>query len=192
MSIDTTIPNPLMAPKVKRSEIENMPQLGVIVILAVLLLGAGVVGWGALNKESQASIDARAAAAATVMPVMPATITQFITVTEIVTEIVPALVDVFFPVTVTVAVPVTVTDIQSVYVPGDQVVVTVTEVVQIPAPLPVAPAGAVLVCIYGEGLTGIYLGPASPDVQPLGVTGGSCTPVVWGGPVGDYRLTFTR
>jgi len=191
MSTDT-IPSPLQ--RVRRSEGENKFNLYLVGAIVAAVVFAAWLGWGALTRESPSARMARESAEmAAAAPPVPVVVTEVVTVTEILTQTMPVFVDVAFPVTVTVSYPVTVTEIQSVYVPvTEQQFVTVTEIVQIPAPLPVAPAGAVLVCIYGEGLTGIYLGPASPDVQPLGVTGGSCTPVVWGGPVGDYRLTFTR
>ena len=190
MSIDT-IPSPLG--KIKRSEGENHFNLFMVAGILAIVAVAGWLGWGALTREGPSSRMAREAAEAAAAAPPAVVVASVVTVTEVITEIVPVLVDVFYPVTVTVAVPVTVTDIQSVYVPVvEQQFVTVTEIVQIPAPLPVAAPGSVLVCIYGEGLTGIYLGPSQPDVAPIGVVGGSCTPVVWGGPVGDYRLTFTR
>jgi len=183
-------------PAVFRSQVESSPKLyfigGVLgIALVVFAVGSWVGNFqpGAYRAlaatqtreffldRREATKDARGLVAAS--PVLPATPTPTIVVSDVITDI-PlrvALMDTPTPL------PTVAPDVVYIEVP-----VTVVSEVRIevqPTPTAVLSPGTIRLCVFGEGLTGIYL-------DGVGMVGNTCEQFTLSSPSNVYQIVVTK
>jgi hypothetical protein len=171
----------------KGSESENKVNLGYVAIGVVILALVFTAGqWAAFYSpaEARAARDAAAESGAAEDATPEAVIREIVytptphVVAIIETEYVTSIVEIPVIQTVEVQVP-------TYY----EIPVEVTRLVEVPAPTatptPILPAGVVRVCVYLEGVKGVWL-------DGRGIAGNSCTDVHSYSPVQDIKIEVHR